>query len=684
MGQITLPELKILVSETTQKIQAAKKKTEINRIVENLITHVMDTDYASLWVFDKETASLVRARDDDSINEISMLGQHGVLAKCFFTLNKGIFNYIASEKEYLPKVDNPDNIRIKSKIIVPIIDNEHFLGMVTAYSSVKKIKNFTPDDLSILEALVPFLINIIYLMYPELKHQEEKVYVSQRLLESSENIVEKVEEVQQQQQQKEEGEQTLNFLANTVHDIRTPANSLFGFLELMEDQIDDNRLLQYIHNAKESARFINELTTSILDRISSQRERIKTNKETVNPTRFLADTAETFSANMYNKQITYNIFIDPALPKEIHIDTMMLKRVIMNLLNNAYKFTPTGGKVNLLVQYIPEKQKVKIAVNDTGIGIAPEKQTEIFKAFTQAEEQTKEQYGGTGLGLAICAEYVSSLGGKLKLKSQLDKGSSFYFSIPLEIVNPDSLFTPIHNTLLNTGIILSKNNLASAQNIARYLTSFGISKTQFRTLGKRDTIPDGITHLICYENMATPTLKAEALQRNIPLLIVEENFLSLPQQQEDTVSIISQYGYYAKELHTLLAENQPLKILVADDDKINLELIKAILADEFCHIDTATSGKDALEMLKTAYENNTPYQIAYLDKQMPALSGAEVIRQYRQLEKEKTSDNRLFAISISGDGRKDQQSAALFEMFVGKPFNKKAIQETVELAKKIC
>ena len=88
-------------------------------------------------------------------------------------------------------------------------------------------------------------------------------------------------------------------------------------------------------------------------------------------------------------------------------------------------------------------------------------------------------------------------------------------------------------------------------------------------------------------------------------------------------------------------------------------------------------------MLKMAHENGTPYQIAYLDKQMPTLSGSEVIRQYRELEKKNTSNHRLFAVSISGDGRKDQQGATLFDMFVGKPFNKKAIQETIELAKKI-
>ena len=682
MGQITLPELKTLVSETTQKIQRAGSNTEINRIIENLVTHVMDTDYASLWVFHKETASLIRARNDESTNEISMLGQHGVLAKCFFTLSGGIFNYLASEKEYLPEVDNPDNIRIKSKIIVPIIDNEHFLGMITAYSSIKKIKNFTPDDQEILEALVPFLTNVIYIMYPEMKNQEEEIYVSQRLLESSENIVEKVEEVHQQQQQKEESEQTLSFLANTVHDIRTPANSLFGFLELMEEQVNDKRLLQYIHNAKESAQFINDLTTSILDRISSQRERIKTEKETVNPTRFFSDIAETFSATMYNKHITYNIFIDPALPKEINIDTMMLKRVLMNLLNNAYKFTPRDGEINLIIQYLSEKKKIKITVNDTGIGIAPEKQTEIFKAFTQAEENTKEQYGGTGLGLAICAEYVSTLGGKLKLKSQLDKGSSFYFSIPVEIVNNENLLSPIQNSFLKIGIMLSKKNLPSANNIARYFTSMGILKTQFRTLGKRDIVPEGITHIVCYESMLTETLKKEALKRNIPLLIVEENFLSLIQHKEESFTIISQYGYYANELHKFLAGKQPLKVLVADDDKINLELIKAILADEFCHIDTVTDGQSALEILKSAYENNTPYQIAYLDKHMPSISGSEVIRQYRALEK-KGKGNRIFAVSISGDGMKDQHSAALFDMFVGKPFNKKAIQETLVLAKEI-
>ncbi|SFV59906.1 multi-sensor hybrid histidine kinase [hydrothermal vent metagenome] len=677
MGQMESKELKQLVSESTKKIQVATDNIEINHIVENLVKQVMGTDYASLWVLQKESASLVRSRDDESINEISMLGQHGVLAKCFFTLSGGIFNYLASEKEYLPEVDNPDNIRIKSKIIIPLIDNENFLGMITAYASVKKMKNFTQDDMEILETLVPFLINVIYMMYPELKTYEEEVYVGQRLVESSEVLVGKVEEVQHQQQETEEGEETLNFLANTVHDIRTPANSLYGFLELLEEQLEDKRLLSYIQNAKESAHFINNMTTSILDRISSQRDRENIEHITLNPTKFFADIAETFSANMANKGITYNIYIDPMLPKEITIENIVLKRVLLNLLNNAYKFTPSKGDVTLCVQYKKDEKRMKVIVSDTGIGIAPEKQEEIFKAFTQAEDDTKQNYGGTGLGLTICAEYVDRLGGKLKLKSELEQGSSFYFSLPLEIHQNEKMFTPVKNRQMQVGIVLSKKNLSSAKNLVRYLGKMGIDKKQIGTLQKGQEIPEGMTHIICYQNQLSDKIVSESKSRNIPLLVVEEEFLSMLKYEE---SIISQYGYYANDLYEFIAGNQPLRILVADDDKINIALIKAILSEEFCHIDTVGDGEAALTMLQDALKENHPYQLVYLDKHMPIILGSEVITRYRKLEKEKNAKS-IFAVSISGDGAKDDNSLELFDMYVGKPFNKKAIQETLKLAR---
>jgi CheY-like chemotaxis protein len=186
--------------------------------------------------------------------------------------------------------------------------------------------------------------------------------------------------------------------------------------------------------------------------------------------------------------------------------------------------------------------------------------------------------------------------------------------------------------------------------------------------------------MICFQNKLTNTILAEAKQKNIPLLIVEEKFLSLLEQPDDHSSVISQYGYYAKDLYESINGNQPLRILVADDDKINLELIKAILAEEFCQIDTVTDGKAAVEMLQKSVKEGMPYQIVYLDKHMPVLSGPDVIALYRQEEKTKGAP-RIFAVSISGDGKPDESNKQLFDMHVGKPFNKKAIKETLSLAK---
>jgi len=677
MERLDIKQLQEHLQETSDQLEKIEDPVEINHIIETLIKRVTGAEYASLWIFHQDKALLRRERNDDTPKEISMLGQQGVLAKCFFTLSSGIYNYLASEKGYFPEVDNPDNIKIKSKIIVPIIDEEHFLGMVTAYTSVRKIKSFDHNDIALLEAMVPFLANVIYRIYPEKKAYTPQVYTATPLRDVSKQIVEKAAEIENSHQQEHSIDQHATFLANTVHDIRTPANTLFGFLELLEEKIEDNRLLQYIKNAKESAHFINELTTSILDQISNQTQISKHNTVQVAPTKFFADIAEGFSANMSQKSLTYNIYIDPFMPKEAQLDTQMLKRVLMNLLNNAYKFTPSDKSVELLIKFDAKRSRLFISVNDTGIGIAKEKQAEIFEAFKQAEETTKEQYGGTGLGLSICASYVKSLGGELQLRSTPDKGSSFYFDIPIECSLPQPMFPKLHPTTLNLGIILDKSNIESSKNILRYLSKMGLTKAHISVLMQGKSIDDSLTHLICFEHLLTQEIETFIAQKNIPLLVVEETFLSmLDEKESNQKQIISQYGYYAPKLHKFVSDNQPKRVLVVDDDKINIELIKAILSESFCQIDTAQDGERALKMLKEALLQERPYAIAFLDKHMPKLSGEEVISKFRKIEKESISAP-IYAVSISGESIEDQHND-LFDNYVTKPFNQKRIKEILQ------
>ena len=684
MKKIDTIELKDFLDDATQKIKLSNDNMLTNTIVENLIVSVMDSEFASLWIFDESNATLIRERDDESVRELSMLSQRGVLAKSFLTLSSGIYNYLASEKEYLPAADNPDEIRMKSKIIVPLIDGERLVGIATAYSSIMKIKNFDEDDMELLESMAPFLINVIYRMRPEMEADDfERVIIGERLIEASHDIVEKVEEIQQVQQTTEAVDETLSFLSNTVHDIRTPANTLYGFLELLEDQLDNPRLLQYVHNAKESAQFINDLTTSILDRASSQRERTKTKPVQISPAKFFANIAESFSANMFNKEIAFNIYIDPLIAKEIVVEDIMLKRVIMNLVNNAYKFTPSKKTIDFSVQYDADKKRLHISVKDTGIGIPKDKQQEIFKAFAQAEDDTNAKYGGTGLGLAISSQYVKDLGGELKLQSKLDAGSVFYFDIPVEVIDKREAFKPVKNSHVHLGILLNDQNVFSGKNISRYLQKMGIAKERISPVKAIRNLPEKITHLICYQHQLNDDVIAFAQKKKIELLVVEELFLSLLEAEtNDSFSVMSQYGYYANILYEFVSNRVATKVLVVDDDQINVQLLRAILEEEFCHVESASDGEAALDMLKRAIKEEEPYSLLYLDQYMPKLTGIEVIEKLRTFEKKKNA-NPVYAVSITGDGATKEQKSKHFNTYVGKPFNRKVIKETLQESRSI-
>lgn len=680
MGRINSDELEELLNDTTKKIKSLDNNIKINTVIENLIIGVMDSEFASLWVFDEKKVVLLREREN-SIREISMLGQRGVLAKCFLTLSGGIYNYIASEKEYVQEIDNPDNARIKSKIIIPILDGERLIGLLTAYSSVKKIRNFSEDDMELLESMTPYLSNIIYQMHPNMRENPvQHAQMGQRLIQQSCNILEKSKEIEKNKMEVESSEETLNFMSNTVHDIRTPANTLYGFLELLEEQLDNPRLLEYIHNAKESAEFINHLTTSILDRMSSQRERTKSEPVQLNPIRFFSKIADNFSANMSNKNINFNIFIDPLIPKEILLEDLILKRVIMNLISNAYKFTASNKTVDFSVEYKPGIESLGISIKDTGIGISKEKQEDIFKAFVQAEDDTNMQYGGTGLGLSISAQYVKDMGGELKIESELEVGSTFYFDLPIHIVNEKTVFETLHENRIKLSILLDKKNVHTGKNLTRYLSKMGITNENIIPINNISNVSDNVTHLICFEGQYSDELLMWSKKNNVSLLVVEETFLSLVKCGEaKNINIISQYAYYANDLYTFLTNKGAIKVLIADDDRINIQLIRAILEDEFCQIETAMDGETALNMLESAVKGNEPYHLVYLDNHMPNFKGKEVLSQFRAFEK-KANTRPVHAIYISGDAISDENKDSNFNAYIGKPFNKKMIKSTLNEA----
>ena len=654
----------------SKKIDAASNNREINTILQNLVISSLDAEFSSIWFYDESQFILKREREEGDVREIDLSQKKGIIYKCFMTQKSSVYNYLASDKEYVASIDNPDTIKIKSKIMLPLVDNGTFVGIVTAYNSINKNKKFNKEDIKILEALSPYLIEALYKIYiPEKTNKQTKQIESQ--------AVDSIQKIEELAEKKDNADDILTFVSSFVHDIRTPANTLYGFLDLLEDQIEDKRLKSYLSNAKESAAFINEMTTSVLDLVSNHKESAQSLLEEVDTVKFFSSIAKSFSSNMYSKHISFNIYIDPLLPKTIEIDTLKMKRVVLNLLGNAYKFTPNNKTIEYVVRYIPSSNKIAISVEDTGIGIAKAKQKDIFEAFKQASDTTALNYGGTGLGLFISAQYVEKMGGKLHLSSVVDEGSKFSFELPLKIVDKESSFNLVENKTTQVAIVMDKKNSFSANNIARYIARMGINKESIKPYKDVTSVDGSIEHIIVFQNKIDYVELHKITKNHKKVLIVEEEMFSIEQDALcETCDVISKYEYIADELYEFVNTQKKPKVLVADDDEISVLLIQNILEDEFCEVFVARNGKEALDLIIESHKNNTPFSLVYIDNEMPMMNGIEVIKKVREYE----VDNNLagiYAVSTSGNAIHDEQDRDLFNLVVGKPFKKDDIKKVL-------
>ena len=649
-----------------KKIKDSALHTETNKATEELISSIVDSEFASLWIYDQRRSVLLSKRYESRVRELSTLEKKGVMHKAFMTKEPGIYNNLPTEIEYDEINDNPDSIKMKGKIILPLVEKGRLIGIATAYSSSQRIENFSEHHLNLLRSISPYLVDSIYKMR-SYEGVDRRSSTDKRV----EDIMEKVQELEEKKVAPID--ESLKYMAGAVHDIRTPANSLYGFLDLLEEKIEDIRLKEFVKNAKESASFINELTTSILDNASGKSVQAKPQNDLINTALFFSKISEIFISNMYNKHISFNIFIDPLAPREISIDSLKLKRIIMNLIGNAYKFTPKNECIEFSVRYKQKDKKLHIFVKDTGIGIAKEKQSKIFEAFKQAEDDTNDKYGGNGLGLSICAAYVKELGGELSIDSELEEGSVFYFEIPLESLSQESIFKPIENSSTKISILMNKTNECSANNIARYLIKMGINRSEIKAVNKFENINAETTHLIAYQSQYTSKLLSFCKNSGIELMIVEEELFSIDLTKREKESlVISQYSYFADVLYSFLDTNSMPRVLIVDDDRISVSLIKNILNSELCLIETTRNGETALELIERAVKCNNPYSLIYLDNFMPMMSGDEVVNTLRSLER-KSRVQKAYVVSISGDFNHEKNSN--YDAYATKPFDKKEIRD---------
>ncbi len=344
-------------------------------------------------------------------------------------------------------------------VAVPLIFKDEPMGVL----ELACVHGFSEADLLIVKRIAPQLaigINTVRNTLALRKLTEKLTYSNEELQAMNEELHAQQEEISEANRKLTEISRTKSdFLANMSHELRTPLNSVIGFSEVLQDETFgplDEKQREYVGHILTSGRHLLSLINDILDLSKVETGRMELERSRF-PLREALDAAMTLlKEKALKNSLELSLEVDPDADVMIDADQRKLKQILFNLLSNAVKFTPAGGSVRVLARWVPgpgiagmrvgagplagigggEEAPgwIEISVTDTGIGIKADDLPKLFKEFTQLESPYTKEYEGTGLGLALTKKLVELHGGTIKVTSEIDKGSRFYFTLPLGTV----------------------------------------------------------------------------------------------------------------------------------------------------------------------------------------------------------------------------------------------------------
>jgi len=461
--------------------------------------------------------------------------------------------------------------------------------------------------------------------------------ISNQILNYNKNIEEAKQKAQDMAEKAKEASQAKSdFLANMSHEIRTPLNAILGFIDLLKEKEEDPEKLKYIHTIQNSSNALLGVINDILDFSKIESGNLFIEKINFNTYDEFNTLADLFRAKASEKNISLTLHMDHNnMPSALVSDPLRIKQVIANLLSNAIKFSNKNGRVDLYLEY--KDGYLNVAVEDNGIGIPPEKQEDIFKAFSQAETSTTRKYGGTGLGLSISSRLVQMLGGELKLYSEPNVLTRFYFSIPVEIgeyKSPTQVTKIDSEELKGKKILLVEDNKANQMYMSLLLKKFGL---------KFDIANDGREAIQAFEKSKYDLILMDENMPNLNGIEATKSILDIEKNKK-----LEHTPIIALTANALKGDRERF-IDAGMDEYLTKPVNKAQLLEVFTKFMTPQKGEDMVDMDQLAEKMDIEKEDAQMLMEMFMQSANENMHNlYQAILSGNFDEIRIQAHSIKG------------------------------------